>query len=118
MGKLSTATIATKNNRRYAPLAVAFLLLVACGQKGPLYLPGHSKDTPWPVPTNPPAPSAAPGPAAAAPSTAEGAASAPAPAPDGKTDATGVSAKGSASSSGTGAGEAPEKPGSASQAPQ
>ncbi len=30
--------------------AVVVVALAACGQKGPLYLPGHSKDTPWPVP--------------------------------------------------------------------
>jgi|GEM_PF-2423024 predicted small lipoprotein YifL len=32
-----------------AILVPALTFLVACGQKGPLYLPGHSKDTPWPV---------------------------------------------------------------------
>ncbi len=32
-----------------AILVPALIVLVACGQKGPLYLPGHSKDTPWPV---------------------------------------------------------------------
>jgi predicted small lipoprotein YifL len=31
-------------------------LLAACGQKGPLQLPGHGKDTPWPVRTGTPAP--------------------------------------------------------------
>jgi predicted small lipoprotein YifL len=37
------------------------LVLVACGQKGPLQLPGQAKDTPWPVRTSTPAnPSAAP----------------------------------------------------------
>ena len=31
-------------------------LLAACGQKGPLVLPGHGKDTAWPVrPDSPPA---------------------------------------------------------------
>jgi predicted small lipoprotein YifL len=35
--------------------------LVACGQKGPLYVPGVPKDAPWPYPdpprkTQPPAP--------------------------------------------------------------
>jgi predicted small lipoprotein YifL len=48
-------------------------LLDACGQKGPLVLPGHAKDTPWPLP-----PSAAGTPAA--PVTAPTPVAVPAPA--------------------------------------
>ncbi len=51
------------------------LALAGCGQKGPLFLPGHSKDTPWPLP-----------PSAAAPPPADGAPGADADA-KGKTDA-------------------------------
>jgi len=35
--------------RAAVPLLLAMLLLGACGQKGPLYIEGHSKDTPWPM---------------------------------------------------------------------
>lgn len=34
--------------------ALAFAL-AACGQKGPLYLPGHPKGASWPYPPKPPA---------------------------------------------------------------
>ncbi len=34
--------------------AVAFAL-AACGQKGPLYLPGYPKGATWPYPPKPPA---------------------------------------------------------------
>ncbi len=30
--------------------------LAACGQKGPLYLPGYPKGATWPYPPKPPAP--------------------------------------------------------------
>ncbi len=30
--------------------------LAACGQKGPLYLPGYPKGTAWPYPPKPPVP--------------------------------------------------------------
>lgn len=39
-------------------LLAVTLLLGACGQKGPLYLPGHSKDTPWPLRQDSPKPAA------------------------------------------------------------
>lgn len=43
--------------RRRPAAAVLFLLaLGGCGQKGPLYVPGHSKDTPWPFPVEKPCP--------------------------------------------------------------
>ena len=37
--------------RRAGALAalVAAALLVGCGQKGPLWVPGHAKNTPWPM---------------------------------------------------------------------
>jgi predicted small lipoprotein YifL len=40
--------------RRAGPLRAAapalfFFLLAACGQKGPLQMPGYGKDTPWPM---------------------------------------------------------------------
>ncbi len=63
---------------RSAPIArtAAWLVLAAlaaCGQKGPLYLPGHSKDTPWPTRTSEARPQPAPTPpddkTAAAPAT-------------------------------------------------
>jgi len=59
---------------------LALLLLAACGQKGPLVLPGHSKDTPWPVrPSQPTAasPGASPGGANAASAGAPPAAATP-----------------------------------------
>jgi len=46
------------------------LLLAGCGQKGPLWVPGHAKNTPWPMKPAPdddntpppkPVPPAAPG---------------------------------------------------------
>ncbi|HYB51968.1 MAG TPA: lipoprotein [Burkholderiaceae bacterium] len=61
----STANVFSAAVRQSAALALALLLLAACGQKGPLVLPGHSKDTPWPLPPNPPAGSAAAAPAGA-----------------------------------------------------
>lgn len=54
--------------------------LAGCGQKGPLYLPGHSKDTPWPLPPSPAPPQPATSGGAAAP--AEGAGKAAAAAGD------------------------------------
>jgi predicted small lipoprotein YifL len=50
---------------------LAALLLGACGQKGPLWVPGHSKNTPWPMKpaasgADPGAPAPAPPPAAPA----------------------------------------------------
>lgn len=74
--------------RRVVALTLAAALLAACGQKGPLWVPGHSKDTPWPMKpaddtgalrkapadTAPAAPTPAPSPApAAAPDPARGA---------------------------------------------
>ena len=53
--------------------AAAFVLLAACGQKGPLVIPGVPKDTPWPVtpaPAPAPAPVSTPAPAPAAPAEA------------------------------------------------
>jgi predicted small lipoprotein YifL len=48
-----------RDHRRNWPRAIILPALLAaitaCGQKGPLVLPGHSKDTPWPVRANPPA---------------------------------------------------------------
>jgi len=46
-------------------------LLGACGQKGPLWVPGHAKNTPWPMkpagsPDAPAGPAATPAPAPAA----------------------------------------------------
>ncbi|HXY22642.1 MAG TPA: lipoprotein [Burkholderiaceae bacterium] len=105
-------------NRHWMPLIVALALLTACGQKGPLFLPGHSKDTPWPVRTNPPAPGAAPGPGAAAPGSAGSGASALTPAPEVQADQAGANAKDSASTSGAASGDKPENPGNAAQAPQ
>jgi predicted small lipoprotein YifL len=32
-----------------ATLVLGCALLAACGQKGPLWVPGHPKDTPWPI---------------------------------------------------------------------
>jgi predicted small lipoprotein YifL len=32
-----------------AGLLLGPVLLAGCGQKGPLWMPGHSKDTPWPM---------------------------------------------------------------------
>jgi predicted small lipoprotein YifL len=34
-----------------ASLVLGCALLAGCGQKGPLWVPGHSKDTPWPIMT-------------------------------------------------------------------
>ena len=50
------------------PLLLAALLLAACGQKGPLYVEGHGKDTPWPMKPAGDSPDArkAPSPASAA----------------------------------------------------
>ncbi len=36
-----------------AAILCAAPLLAGCGQKGPLYLPGRSRDTPWPPPPAP-----------------------------------------------------------------
>ena len=33
----------------------ASCVLAACGQKGPLWVPGHAKDTPWPIRSDNPA---------------------------------------------------------------
>ncbi len=72
------ARAATRNWRIAAVAALAAALLAACGQKGPLFLPGHSKDTPWPLreekppanaTVNAPAPVSAPA-AVAAPAAA------------------------------------------------
>jgi predicted small lipoprotein YifL len=35
--------------------AAVALAVTACGQKGPLYLPGYPKGAPWPYPPKPPA---------------------------------------------------------------
>jgi predicted small lipoprotein YifL len=32
------------------------VVLPACGQKGPLYVPGYPRDAVWPLPAKPPAP--------------------------------------------------------------
>ncbi|HEX7156763.1 MAG TPA: lipoprotein [Burkholderiaceae bacterium] len=45
---------------RFLATALAAAMIVvcaaaACGQKGPLYLPGRSKDAPWPAPPGSPA---------------------------------------------------------------
>ncbi len=60
-------------------VAAGALLLGACGQKGPLWVPGHGKDTPWPI-----APPPAPAPAGKAPASGTGSSTAaPAAAPSG-----------------------------------
>jgi len=55
---------------------LAAVLLAGCGQKGPLWVPGHSKNTPWPMKpsaadSDSPTPAPAPGQSAppAAPAT-------------------------------------------------
>lgn len=117
MAKPSEAALAPGANRRCAILIVALLLLTACGQKGPLYLPGHSKDTPWPVRTNPPATGAAAGQGGAAP--AGGSTGAVVPAPDARSNEGGVSTKDGANTVGGDASSAtPQKPDNAPQAPQ
>ncbi|HXY22207.1 MAG TPA: lipoprotein [Burkholderiaceae bacterium] len=119
MAKPSKGALALGANRRCATLIVALLLLTACGQKGPLYLPGHSKDTPWPVRTNPPATGAAAGQGAVAPAAAGAGTGAVVPAPDARSDEGGVSAKDGANAVGGDASSAtPQKPDNAPQAPQ
>lgn len=119
MAKPSEAALALGANQRCAILIAALLLLTACGQKGPLYLPGHSKDTPWPVRTNPPATGAAAGQGAAVPAAAGGGTGAVGPAPGARSDEAGVSARDSANSVGGDASSAtPQKPENAPQAPQ
>jgi predicted small lipoprotein YifL len=44
--------------RRLVAALIAMIVVcaaAACGQKGPLYLPGRSKDAPWPAPPSSPA---------------------------------------------------------------
>ncbi len=48
---LTYATRAAAAAARTRWALVALMLLAACGQKGPLMVPGHSKDTPWPMRT-------------------------------------------------------------------
>jgi len=59
--------------RAPGPLFLIPLLILglgACGQKGPLQIPGQSKDTPWPVRLPPgPAPAAPPADPQAVPSS-------------------------------------------------
>jgi len=70
MKKDSAAATVTAALQRTAIFPLALLLLVACGQKGPLQLPGQSKDTPWPF--RPSAPASPPGAAKDAPGAASG----------------------------------------------
>ena len=75
----------------------AALALAACGQKGPLYLPGHSKDTPWPLRSEAPAaggaaPPAAPGSAPAPKADTPPAADPAAPAAPGAADGSSAAA--------------------------
>ena len=35
--------------RRLVAALLSAALLAGCGQKGPLWVPGHAKNTPWPM---------------------------------------------------------------------
>jgi predicted small lipoprotein YifL len=45
--------------------------LPACGQKGPLYVPGYPKEAAWPLPAKPPVPVPAPPPAPGVPASSD-----------------------------------------------
>ena len=45
--------------------------LPACGQKGPMYVPGYPRDAIWPLPPKPPAPAPAQPPAPGVPATSD-----------------------------------------------
>jgi len=76
------AVVRAAAEHRLWPPVLALLLLGACGQKGPLVLPGYGKDTPWPVPPAAQPPAAAVTPKDNAnPSSGGAAATAATPAP-------------------------------------
>lgn len=47
-----------RRTRTIVLTAAVALAVAACGQKGPLYLPGYPKAATWPYPPKPPAPPA------------------------------------------------------------
>ncbi len=68
---------ARRGNRAVRIAALLAAALVAgCGQKGPLWVPGHAKNTPWPMS---PAGTDTAAPAATAPAKPAGDAKSPAP---------------------------------------
>jgi predicted small lipoprotein YifL len=90
--RLIAARAAKRNWRIAAVAALASALLAACGQKGPLFLPGHSKDTPWPLREEKPPASATVNAPAAGNASAAGNAPAAAPAAASQGNAGGGSA--------------------------
>ena len=58
--------------RRALFACVLACALPACGQKGPLYVPGYPRDAIWPLPPKPPTPAQAPvPPPASVPATSD-----------------------------------------------
>jgi len=118
MKRLSAGTMLAQAGRGCASLLAALLLLSACGQKGPLYLPGHGKDTPWPVRSNPSAAGTAAGEGAPAPGTSPSNSAQALTAPEGRNDVGGASPTGGSGNGGDVPAGTPEKPNNAPQAPQ